>query len=144
MTTKPFEELHAILKEGNAAGSGISQRGGGLFSQNAGSGFIKSEEEQRQQLRTQFQQYDRAKLIFDAPIVQNLCIQDTREPEDTLQQLHRPNRDFEAKFSKRAESKEFRIILATQGNHIYYVSFDKYYLKKDETIFVEKSDDEFL
>ena len=47
-------------------------------------------------------------------------------------------------FGKGADYTEYRIILATQGNRVYYVHFDKYYLKKNETIFVEESDEQFL
>ena len=86
-----------------------------------------------------FSEYDRAKLIFDAPIVKNLSLQDVREPEDVgiepIKNLH---------IGRGAEGTEFRINLATQSNHVYYISFDKYYLKQGETIYVEQSDDEFL
>ena len=52
--------------------------------------------------------------------------------------------NLEIKFGRGRDETEFRIILATQSNHVYYISFDKYYLRKNETIYVEKSDDDFL
>ena len=48
--------------------------------------------------------------------------------------MHKRNKD----------SVEFRLTLATTNNHVYHVCFDKFYLKKEETIFIEKSDPHFI
>jgi len=45
---------------------------------------------------------------------------------------------------KGKESTEYRLSLATSGNFVYYIYFDKFYLKKDESIYVDKSDDPFI
>lgn len=58
--------------------------------------------------------------------------------------LQNPSYNYESVIGKGKESTEYRLSLATTGNFVYYVYFDKFYLKKDESIYVDKSDDLFI
>lgn len=131
LTKGPLSELSSLV-------AGESSARGSARHAPFASAFMKSEAEVESDLEDTFRRFEKAKLTFDAPIVQNLELRPNRAPTEEVREISR------LQGLKTPEQMQYRISLATRANHIYYVYFDRYYLQRGQTVFVEKSDTEML
>lgn len=67
------------------------------------------------------------------------CLRNRDESNQLIQM-----RDFEQKHGKLNTACEYKLVFATESNIIYTVYFDRCCLLKSKTVFVRKSDQDFL
>lgn len=88
--------------------------------------FLKTVGDEKDQLRKVFEQYSAAKIICDGLIVPNLVLNFASEMRDAYQ-----------RFGNEADYNRRMLAFMTTSSMLYTVDFDKFYLKADETVFVD-------
>jgi hypothetical protein len=91
--------------------------------------FIRDVVKEKKELQEKFDVHSRAKLVFSDTVVQNLRLTLNRQIGPVFQGLQNPSYKYESNIGKGKESTEYRLSLATIGNFVYYIYFDKFYLK---------------
>ena len=89
--------------------------------------FLKTEEEEREQIRKVFRQYDAAKIIADGVVVPNLTLQSATEIKEGYK-----------RFTAEVDMGRKVLTFLTTSNMLYAVDLDKFYLKANETVFIEQ------
>lgn len=87
--------------------------------------FLKTEEDEKNQLRGIFEKYNAAKLRVDGRILPNIVLHSTM----ALNSSYR-------RFGLELDSQRKTLSFITTSNMLYQVEFDKYFLKREETVFV--------
>jgi len=85
-------------------------------------------------------------LEFEAPIVKSIKLvnNDSEQAAAHNEPLSAPVSNFEPIRGKLKSACEFRLVIATQNNHIYTIFFDRCYLQRHKTIHIKKTDADFL
>lgn len=122
-TNKPQKELYHLLQKNK--GGQIAKE---LF-QPSKDTFLTSKRDQMDLIQSHFDSYSRARVTVSAPIVQNIVFSTNNPEEGGLGSLMHPSKDFDSVVGNGESNTQFKLTFATQGNCVYQIAFDRYFLK---------------
>ncbi|CDW91029.1 UNKNOWN [Stylonychia lemnae] len=89
-------------------------------------GFLKTENDEKNQLKQIFEKYSTAKLRVDGRIVQNLALTDSVKLNSSYRRV-----------GGEIDLQRKTLSFVTTSNVLYQVDFDRYYLKNKESLYVK-------